>query len=202
MMDDMIETAQPQDAGIPPVSSIKPGSIVMLKSGGPAMTVFKVDGDDVDAAWFGDPNNFPIHCMFRADQLADIEPRWRDGYQHGEDVETVDEFDPYQTGFLDGVQAYGEGSLCPNSCVDLKTCVEQAGYRKGAPTQEEIEYWQSLGINYTGPVSPVSPKPPSVSPVSWLKVTQLIGVIVGNIGLWAAILTLVWILARIALGDR
>ena len=36
------------------MDSIEAGSVVQIKSGGPAMTVTKVDGSNVQCLWFGE----------------------------------------------------------------------------------------------------------------------------------------------------
>lgn len=47
---------------------MKPGDIVVLKSGGPKMTVERLNGLDAACVWFGDEgivhtSEFPVACL-------------------------------------------------------------------------------------------------------------------------------------------
>jgi uncharacterized protein YodC (DUF2158 family) len=73
---------------------LKPGDVVMLKSGGHPVTVAEVDEDSVECLWMGDSGDlfretFPIAVLERMG-IDDSD----DGEDEGDDDEDIDEDDP------------------------------------------------------------------------------------------------------------
>ena len=73
---------------------LKPGDVVMLKSGGHPVTVAEVNEDSAECLWMGDSGDlfretFPIAVLERAG-IDDSD----DGEDEGDDDEDIDEDDP------------------------------------------------------------------------------------------------------------
>jgi uncharacterized protein YodC (DUF2158 family) len=73
---------------------LKPGDVVMLKSGGHPVTVAEVNEDSVECLWMGDSGDlfretFPIAVLERMG-IDDSD----DGEDEGDDDEDIDEDDP------------------------------------------------------------------------------------------------------------
>jgi uncharacterized protein YodC (DUF2158 family) len=80
-----------------PAMDVKPGDVVVLKSGGPALTVAEVNDNDAECVWIGDDGDLfretlPLVVLERAEIASSDEAHDEDDdEENGEDGEEEDD---------------------------------------------------------------------------------------------------------------